>query len=35
MVGFIIISVALVIFTGITPREWEQWFNGNFKDKDE
>lgn len=31
---FIIISVALVIFTGVTPSEWEQWFN-SFKQKGE
>lgn len=28
MVGFIIISVALVIITGATPEEWKQWWNG-------
>lgn len=26
MLGFIIISVALVVFTGVTPEEWEEWY---------
>ena len=27
MVWFILISVGLVIFTGLTPAEWKQWWN--------
>ncbi len=27
MVWFILISVGLVIFTGLTPEEWKQWLN--------
>lgn len=27
MAWFILISVSLVIFTGLTPEEWKQWWN--------
>jgi len=30
MVGFMIISVILVIVTGITPEEWKQWWNKDY-----
>ena len=30
MVWFTLISVGLVIFTGLTPEEWKQWWNKNY-----
>lgn len=30
MIWFILISVSLVIFTGLTPEEWKQWWNKNY-----
>lgn len=27
MIWFILISVGLVIFTGLTPEEWKQWWD--------
>lgn len=30
MVCFILISAGLVIFTGLTPEEWKQWWHKNY-----
>lgn len=30
MVCFILISVGLVIFTGLTPEEWKRWWHKNY-----
>lgn len=30
MIWFTLISVSLAIFTGLTPKEWKQWWNKNY-----